>query len=195
MLVSRRIVCIALALPLVGLGCQPGPGDGDSGDDADSVADSKSDTDEGNSSEIDPNDPCKPGGEPSLVLGEGEVGFFPFDDGANLELIYGSQGGVHTFMALEASNIDASEDLVGKFRGYIDGEQIGAAFPYLHFRCKPADGDEPAALQVWGVFLIWDAPPENLHLQPVHIEVEITDATGLVLTTSKDAVIYDPTQA
>ncbi|MCA9701947.1 MAG: hypothetical protein KC431_30780, partial [Myxococcales bacterium] len=76
-----------------------------------------------------------------------------------------------------------------------DGEQIGAAFPYLHFRCKPADGDEPAALQVWGVFLIWDAPPENLHLQPVHIEVEITDATGLVLTTSKDAVIYDPTQA
>jgi hypothetical protein len=41
--------------------------------------------------------------------------------------------------------------------------------------------------------LIWDATPEQLHLQTVHIEAELTDASGTVVSACKDAIIHDPT--
>lgn len=136
----------------------------------------------------DPEDPCVPGPNPSLELGHGEGAFMPLEDGGTIELVHGPQGGFHTLMALNARDIDGSEELVGELRGYIGDEQRGASFPYLNFRCN---GDE--GLQVWGLFLIWEAQPEELHMQTVRVEVEVTDASGEVVTTSKEAVIYDPT--
>lgn len=143
---------------------------------------------------FDPDDPCVPGMEPSLELGAGATAYAPFVSGAALELVHGPQGGVHTYMALEARGVDASEELVGELRGYLDGVQIGASYPYLNFRCRAPEGDDPGGQQVWGVLLIWDAPPESLHLRSVHIEAEVTDASGVVVTTCKDAILHDPLQ-
>jgi hypothetical protein len=136
----------------------------------------------------DPNDPCRPGGQPSLTIGQGETAFLPLDDGGTLELIHGPQGGVHVLVALHAEHIDASEELTAVLRGYIGGEPLGASFPYLNMRCNQVEG----GLQSWNLFLIWDATPEQLHLQPVHIEAEITDASGVVVSSCKDAIIHDP---
>jgi hypothetical protein len=85
---------------------------------------------------IDPNDPCKPGGLPSLEIGQGETAFAPLEPGSTLELIHGPQGGVHVLVALHAEHIDASEELTAVLYGYLDGEPVGASFPYLNMRCN-----------------------------------------------------------
>jgi len=142
-----------------------------------------------NDDSSDPASPCSPGGgEPKLEIGHGETAYLPLEPGGSLELIHGPQGGVHVLVALQAAYIDASDEVVASFRGYIDGEQLGASFPFLNMRCNEAEG----GVQSWNTFLIWDAQPEDLHLQTVHIEVELTDASGLVLNASKEAVLHDP---
>ena len=139
------------------------------------------------SAEPDPEDPCLAGGEPSLEIGQGDTAFASFEDGATLELIHGPQGGVHVVIALQAVNIDASEELDAVLRGYVDAVQLGASYPYLNMRCNT----EAGGLQSWNLLLIWDALPEQLHLQTIHIEAEITDASGTLVSASKDAVIHD----
>lgn len=138
--------------------------------------------------EEDAEDPCVPGPNPSLEIGEGELEYLPFADGAMIELIHGPQGGVHTLTGLVARDIDARGDLDGVLRGYLGDEQVGGSYPFLEFRCKADEGQ-----QVWGVFLFWDIAPELLHMQTVRIEVDVTDASGKKVTASKQAVIFDPT--
>lgn len=167
---------MALTICVASLGC------GDT-----SATDSASDT--ANDGSIpDPDNPCVPGPSPGLEIGQGEYAYEPYADGEMIELIHGPQGGVHTLTGLLARDIDGSEELEGVLRGYVGEEQLGGSFPYLDFRCATDEG-----LQVWNVFLFWDAPPEDLHMQPVRIEVEFTDASGTVVTASKQAVIFDPT--
>lgn len=132
------------------------------------------------------NHPCNPGPDPRLDIGQGEFQYEPLEAGGMIELIHGPQGGVHTLTGLFARDIDGSEELTAEFRGYLGDEQVGGSFPYLNFRC----GDD--GLFAWGVFLFWDAPPEQLHMQTVRIEVEFTSACGTVLQASKEAIIYDP---
>ena len=154
---------------VLGLACE---GEGSSGDDA----------------PADPESGCTPGPNPSLEIGQGETAYAPLAEGETMELIHGSQGGVHVLVALEARDIDPGEMLEGEIRGYVDGEQLGASYPYLFFRCNP-DAD---AQQVWNLFLIWDAQPEDIHMKTVEIEVELTDQQGVMLSASKSAVIDDP---
>jgi hypothetical protein len=132
---------------------------------------------------------CEPSETPTLELGAGESAYASFEPGATLELVHGPQGGVHTFMALEARGIAADVELEGTLRGYLGEQQVGASYPFLNFRCRAGSG-----WQVWGLLLIWDAAPEDLHLQPVRIDVEVTDAAGVVVTASKEAVLHDPLQ-
>jgi hypothetical protein len=134
-----------------------------------------------------PNDPCSPGSNPSLEIGAGEFQFEALEAGGMIELIHGPQGGVHTLTGLLARDIDASEELTAEFRGYLDGVQVGGSQPYLNFRCA---GDEGS--QAWGVFLFWELPPEQLHMQTVRIEVEFTSLCGTVVQASKEAIIHDP---
>jgi len=137
-------------------------------------------------SEPDPADPCTPGPAPALEIGEGASAYTPFEDGATLELVHGPQGGVHVLLALHAEDIDASVELEGELRGYVNGVQLGASYPFLNMRCKKDEG-----MEVWNLYLIWDAAPEDLHLQTVHIEAEIVDAQGVMVSASKDAIIHD----
>lgn len=130
---------------------------------------------------------CATGENPTLIIGHGEDGYEPLEDGGQLELIHGPQGGVHTFMALHAERIDASEELVGRLEGYLGGELAATSAPYLDMRCNGAEG----GLQVWSVLLIWEAPPEDLHLQPVTIDAEVVDTQGVKVTATKEAILHD----
>lgn len=178
--VRRRALSLACAggfalISVLELGCASEPG-------LDELADDDT------NAEPDPEDPCLGGGEPSLEIGQGDTAFARCEADPTLELVHGPQGGVHVVVALHAVNIDASEELEGVLRGYVDGVQLGASFPYLNMRCNGAEG----GLQSWNILLIWDAEPEQLHLQTIHIEAEITDASGTLVSASKDAIIHDP---
>lgn len=168
---NRVLLLVGVLASFLACTTEPGAGDDEIGGETD-----------------DPDDPCRPDGEPSLEIGQGELAFGPLEDGGTLELVHGPQGGVHVLVALHAEHIDASEQLTAVLRGHVGGEQLGASYPYLNMRCNETDG----GLQSWNIFLLWDALPEQLHLQTVHIEAEITDASGLVVSASKDAIIYDP---
>jgi hypothetical protein len=133
-------------------------------------------------------DPCMPGPNPSLEIGQGEFEYEPLEAGGTIELIHGPQGGFHTLTGLLARDIDASEQLTAELRGYVGDEQVGGSFPYVNFRCAGDAGSE-----AWAVYLFWERPPEQLHMQTVRIEVELTDADGTVVQASKEAVIHDPT--
>jgi hypothetical protein len=169
-----RIGAIALSLTFTIWACTIDPESTDTDGSADDASD--------------PNDPCAPGGLPSLEIGQGGTAYAPLESGGTLELVHGPQGGVHVLVALQAEHIDASEELTAVLRGYVNGEQLGASYPYLDMRCNQAEG----GLQSWNLLLIWDAAPEDLHLQTVHIEAEITDASGAVVSACKDAIIHDP---
>lgn len=134
--------------------------------------------------------PCSPGDTPSLEIGQGATAFELCQDGANFDLIHGTQGGVHILVALHAEDIDASEELEAELRAYMgEGDtQVGASFPYLNMRCNQDAGGQ----QAWNLFLIFDAQPEELHQQSVRVEAEVTDASGVVVSASKDIVIHDP---
>ncbi len=179
----RSLGSVALALTLgAASACgsaEGGTGESDSG---------TSDSDDGGDGDGDPGDPCTPGDAPTLVIGTGEVAYAPLADGETIELVRGPQGGVHTLIALHAEDIDASEEVLGKLEGYLDGEPLASSSPYLNMRCNSAAG----GLQVWNLFLVWDAAPEALHQQPIVIEAEVVDLDGVKVTASKEAIIHDP---
>lgn len=150
------------SLPLFGLlGCQGAPGD--------------------------TADPCTPGPTPELEIGTGE---YSYEDlgAAELELIHGPQGGYHVLLGLQARHLDTTQPSVGAIRGWIDGEQIGDAFPYLNWRCDVDSG----AQQVWNLYLIWNAEPEEVHGETAEVAVELTDYAGQYLTAEATIHIYDP---
>jgi hypothetical protein len=146
-------------------------------------------TEESGGSEGPQSDGCSPGEDPLLELGHGSTSFETLEDGEQLVLEHGVQGGVHTFMALHLERIDdSSDDLVAYLRGYLDGQLVATSSPILDLRCNP-DSD---GLEAWNILLIWDADPVALHEQTVTIEVELTDASGTEVTDTKEATIHDP---
>lgn len=136
-------------------------------------------------------DACVEGPSPGVAVGHGADAFLPFESGP-AELIHGVQGGVHILVGIQTWNLDDSDLAVARLRGVAEGgEVLGSSAPYAELECTP-DGDAQQAL---GLFLIWDAAPELLHMQTVTVEVEVTDAAGTVVSTSAQTTIFDPEQA
>jgi hypothetical protein len=137
----------------------------------------------------DTSDPCDPGPEPTLELGTGEFEHVPLDpDGAVVELIHGPQGGYHVVVSLGATGLDASEPWEVDLLGTIDGVVRGQTEPFAEPRCNPDAGQ----LQVWGLYLVWDAEPEELDGRSAHVTAVVTDAAGTRLTDEGDLTIEDP---
>lgn len=132
---------------------------------------------------------CSPGPDPSLSLGKGELSYAEMDaDGGTIELVHGPQGGFHTVIALESVQTDASAQWTVQITGYLDDVSRAVTTPYVDMRCNNATG----TLQAWGFLLIWDAQPEELDGQAVHIEADGADAAGTPLHAEADVTIEDP---
>lgn len=132
---------------------------------------------------------CSPGPNPSLSLGKGELSYAAMDaDGGTIELVHGPQGGFHTVIALESVDTDASAQWTVQITGYLADVERAATTPYVDMRCNNQTG----TLQAWGFLLIWDAQPEELDGQTVHIEADGADAAGTALHDEADVVIEDP---
>ncbi len=136
-----------------------------------------------------PADPCTGGPAPELAIGTGEYEYAGLDSvDAELELIHGPQGGYHVLIGFDARYMDTSDPSSAEILGWIDGDPIGDAYPWIDWRCNAAAETQ----QIWGLFLIWDAEPEDLHGRTAEIETTVTDSAGQVSTASATITITDP---
>ena len=135
-------------------------------------------------------DPCGPRPEPTLTVGTGEEGFVPLDEvDHTLELVHGPQGGYHLLLGFEATGYAIDGLLAGSATGTVDGEVLATASPWLELTCDEATGTQRAA----GLFLIYEAEPEELHLQTTQIEATLRDLDGRTATDEVEVTIFDPT--
>ena len=157
----------------------------------DADVDEDTDVDEHDTSDDDTDlDPCTSGPSPTVRLGLGELAYAALDPaGENLaELIHGPQGGFHITMALAATQMDPSYPWAVALEGRIDGELIGATRPLAMMRCNYGLEE----LQTWGLLLIWDAQPEDLHDRIAEITATTLDSAGTSVSGTGTVHIWDP---
>jgi hypothetical protein len=134
-------------------------------------------------------DPCSAGDNPTLVVGQGELGFEAIEAaGEQAELIHGPQGGYHTNIGISATGLDASHHWTVELEGWIGSELVGHTFPIAKLRCNRAEG----ALQAWSLLLIWTAEPEDVHGQMADIIVTTKDSIGTPISAEQSLLIWDP---
>ena len=97
-------------------------------------------------------------------------------------------GGYHINIALQTTHLDSSTPLETLLTGTVNGEVLAETQPYATLRCNR----QINAQQTWGLLLIWDAEPEDLHEQVATVEATITDAADLTLSASAEFTIFDP---
>lgn len=132
--------------------------------------------------------PCGRTGDPEIWLGTGERSWEDLPDDGRLELIHGPQGGYHVLVSLRAAGLAADGVLVAEMTGTIDGEVIGSGSPWLQLECL----DDGSARESLGLFLIYDAQPEDLHDQPSQVSVSVEDLAGRLVSAEMDILIWDP---
>ena len=140
-----------------------------------------------------PDDPCEASAKhtdlaigTSFADGSSVASFIEVEEGGVLELVHGAQGGFHVEVALRGAHLDTSELLPGEIRGWVNGEMLANVAPWFLFSCTD-DGQDS-----WGTLLIFRAQPEDLHLQTVDIEVDVTDYDGNVVSAAASFLIEDP---
>jgi hypothetical protein len=146
---------------------------------------------EGTDDSGDPTDPCQAGDAPALRLGHGELEYMDIDPSEEVlaELIHGPQGGFHINMGLAATGLDPSYPWAVDLQGTIDGALVGQTRPLATMRCNRADDE----LQAWGLLLIYDAQPEELHDRVTDIVATVIDSAGTGITATGTVRIWDPT--
>jgi len=135
-------------------------------------------------------DPCLPEGRPTLEIGKGTLAFTPMaEEGYTIGLVHGPQGGYHVELAVRTTHLDGSDFAASVFRGFVDGEELAVAYPYLNLRCNEGEGTQ----EDYGILLIFDAQPEDLHLASVIVEAEAEDVSGQHVTAEGHFIIVDDT--
>ncbi len=122
----------------------------------------------------------------SFAEGASVAAFLDVEEGGVLELVHGPQGGFHVEIGLRAAHLDTSKLLAGELRGWINGEMLANVAPWFLFTCTDEGQDS------WGTLLIFRAQPEELHLQTVEVELDLTDASGTEVFASGTFLIEDP---
>lgn len=173
------------------IGCVSEPGDRDKAnerDDSDVIVETDtlphdSDSDTESDTEV---------AGPACELGTGVTAFEPFESGQPLPIYYGPQGGWHVYGGLRCTGIVAGDDndprdptnpRVSWVVEY-EGEVIGG----YEDLPRPMNRDGQAELIGELLILLTPTCEENLG-RHVTVRYTLTDATGEVLTESREAVL------
>ena len=110
-------------------------------------------------------------------------------DGAEVELVFGSQGGFHLPLAVDAIGLDTSELVVGNFVGLVDGVEVARGEPWLDFRCNPVT----ATQQSWNILLFFeiDANREDFFGRDIDVSGSLRDAMGREVLLEATMTIAD----
>lgn len=130
-------------------------------------------------------DRCEPGGDPVVIIGEGQSDYHPIDDGAVLDVEAGPQGGYHVWIAVRIKNLRQSGSVT----------EVTGVFPALGYEPPPLqvvftfDPDEGDYCKLYGLrFRLDDTdhPIESLLGETLEVTVRISDQdedTGEATTT------------
>ncbi|WP_437587588.1 hypothetical protein [Sorangium sp. So ce1000] len=126
----------------------------------------------------DAEDLCKPaaGGEPVVVVGEGQADYFPLEDLDEVQVEAGPQGGYHIFVAIRLKNLRRSGSLT-VVNGFVP--ELGYAIEPLEV-IFTLDPDEGGFCKLAGLRFRLDGERkiEELLGKVVEIEVTVTDPDG-----------------
>ncbi len=163
----RLLLCLCLAFSACGDDAPPGDGDDDA-----SV-------------------PVDLGGAPRVEIGTGVTSFVAVDDGANVELVNGPQGGWHVDVTLRLYQVDPQE-LTMRIEGYdvASGASVGIPIErVLTERRVQPEGDHWLRLGDQLIFAI-DGPEEVVDTD-VRIEARITTPEGATASAQKVVHVID----
>lgn len=133
--------------------------------------------------------------DPAVEIGTGEDVFEPVADGGTVYVVFGPQGGYHLLGSLRAQGIvpgdtdrlDEPTNPVTTFRVFRDGAPIDTGLTYQQ-GLDPVPG-EPGIYSMIGRFLILDITDDaELDGVELEMEVEVTDADGVVVTDRRRVV-------
>ena len=126
-------------------------------------------------------DACKPpdGGDPIVIVGQGQADYLPMEDGEVGQVEAGPQGGYHIWIAIRLKNLRQSGSIT----------EVTGTFPGLGFDADPYkviftfDQDEGGYCKLPGLRFRLDTPEhpiEELLGKPVEVRVKVTDSEGAV---------------
>jgi hypothetical protein len=140
----------------------------------------------------DGSDRCEPepGGDPEVILGEGQSNFFPVEPGQVLQVEAGPQGGYHVWIASRIRNLKQGgsiTEVTGSFVG-LDYSPPPLA---IVFSFDPDEGDY---CKIYGLRFRLDDPDhpiETLLGEELDLTVTITDSDGDVGTDTERVRLSD----
>lgn len=130
-------------------------------------------------------DPCKPGPEPTLELGTGELAFAPLSPDP-VALVAGVQGGFHVDLAIRATYLEGRELMAGRAVGELDGVVVADGRPWFNLQCTD-DVQEATGLR-----LIADVAPEELAGRTLDVSIEVTDSRGVTVSAAGQVPVEGP---
>lgn len=123
-------------------------------------------------------------GPAEVILGTGAGVFAPLEDGQDVELVHGFQGGYHTTMGLQVRGLGEGPTI--EMFGEIDGQRLAAETFVGNRRC------EEIGLEMTELWLIWASTPEELHRAEADVSVRVTASDGTRASAEATIVIDDP---
>lgn len=133
---------------------------------------------------------CEPGGDPEVIVGEGQADYHTVDEGEVLQVEAGPQGGYHVWIAARMKNLSQSGSLI----------DVSGRFPALGYEPQPItviftfDPDEGGYCKVYGLrFRIDDEehPVEALLGQELEVTVTVTDPDADTASSTRTIVLSD----
>ncbi len=137
-----------------------------------------------------PFDRCKPGGEPEVIVGEGQGNYLEIEDGAELQVEAGPQGGYHVWIAARLKNLTASGSVTTVSGSFVNLDYEPAPVS-LVFSFDPDEGDY---CKIYGLRFRLDDPDHpitELLGEEVDVTVTITDALGVVESDTKRVLLSE----
>jgi hypothetical protein len=131
------------------------------------------------------NHPCRPGPEPTLVVGQGADTFAPLD--TPVPLVSGSQGGYHLDLAVRTTELDGRNLSAGTLEARLDDEIVADGSPWFQLTCAD-DVQEATGLRLILDDALWD-DPSRLVGAMLDVTVSITDARATTLEESTTLVV------
>lgn len=124
-----------------------------------------------------------PTGVPDLLVGTGQYAFERVEEGGDVPIIFGPQGGYHIWVGVLAENVERR--CVAEVRMALLDEAPTPVGNPLYFDVELFEADD-GWLQFAGLPLVVDR--EQVEDRPVRIDVDLTDDEGFAIAASLSAV-------